>query len=171
MLCESVYLAPLMPLRRPAGLHAIDYGHRLSDGRPAAHRVEPSRSLSRRRLVDDDLVAEVNTLVADVDAWPCDQLAYFALRLPAERASQRAIDPLRGLRALPKHGQSVRACLQRRSGLADAPECKSHRLRDGASTVRRPLPTPGRHDHRHPRRRPSEYDAVDFLLRLLSYHL
>jgi hypothetical protein len=68
------------------------------DGRSAL----PCRPL----LLLDDLATKADALVADVDARPSDQPAYFALRLPTERAAQRAIDPLRGWRAL-EHEPSV----------------------------------------------------------------
>jgi hypothetical protein len=68
------------------------------DGRSAL----PCRPL----LLLDDLAAKADALVADVDARPSDQPAYFALRLPTKRAAQRAIDPLRGWRAL-EHEPSV----------------------------------------------------------------
>jgi len=42
----------------------------------------------RRQLLIDDLVAEVDALVADVDAGACDQLLYLALRLAAEAAEE-----------------------------------------------------------------------------------
>jgi hypothetical protein len=42
----------------------------------------------RRELLIDDLVAEVDALVADVDAGPGDQLLDLALRLPAEAAEE-----------------------------------------------------------------------------------
>jgi hypothetical protein len=41
-----------------------------------------------RELLVDDLVAEVDALVADVDAGPGDQLFDLALRLPAEAAEE-----------------------------------------------------------------------------------
>jgi hypothetical protein len=70
----------------------------VGDGRSAL----PCRPL----LLLDDLAAQADALVADVDARPSDQPGYFALRLPTERAAQRAIDPLRGWRAL-EHEPSV----------------------------------------------------------------
>jgi hypothetical protein len=42
----------------------------------------------RRELLVDDLVAEVDALVADVDTGPGDQLFDLALRLPAEAAEE-----------------------------------------------------------------------------------
>ena len=42
-------------------------------------------------VVRDDLVADVNALVADVDGGPGDELLDFVLRLAAERAAQRVI--------------------------------------------------------------------------------
>jgi hypothetical protein len=42
----------------------------------------------RRELLVDDLVAEVDALVADVDAGPGDQLLDLALRLPTEAAEE-----------------------------------------------------------------------------------
>ena len=42
-------------------------------------------------VVGDDLVADVNALVADVDGGPGDELLDFVLRLAAERAAQRVI--------------------------------------------------------------------------------
>jgi hypothetical protein len=41
-----------------------------------------------RQLLVDDLVAEVDALVADVDAGPGDQLLDLALRLAAEAAEE-----------------------------------------------------------------------------------
>ena len=66
-----------------------------------------SRLSRRRLLLRDNLVAEADTLVADVDARPTDQPAHLALRLPTERAFRRTIDPLRGPRTLLEHGPSV----------------------------------------------------------------
>jgi hypothetical protein len=43
---------------------------------------------SSRQLLVDDLVAEIDALVADVDAGPGDQLLYLALRLAAEAAEK-----------------------------------------------------------------------------------
>src|SRR5690606_8982775 len=40
-------------------------------------------------LLFDDLVAEVDALIADVDPGPCDQLLDLLLRLAAERALQK----------------------------------------------------------------------------------
>jgi hypothetical protein len=60
----------------------------------------------RPLLLLDDLATETDALLTDVDARPSDQLACFALRLPTERAAQRAIDPLRGWGA-PEHEPSV----------------------------------------------------------------
>jgi len=42
----------------------------------------------RRQLLVDDLVAEVDALIADVDAGACDQLLDLPLRLPAEAAEE-----------------------------------------------------------------------------------
>ncbi len=42
-----------------------------------------------RQLLFDDLVAEVDALVADVDAWTRDELLDLLLALPAERALQQ----------------------------------------------------------------------------------
>jgi hypothetical protein len=42
----------------------------------------------RRELLIDDLVAEVDALIADVDARAGDQLLDLALRLPAEAAEE-----------------------------------------------------------------------------------
>src|SRR5215203_1505503 len=42
----------------------------------------------RRELLVDDLVAEIDALVADVDAWPGDQLLDLSLGLPAEAAEK-----------------------------------------------------------------------------------
>jgi hypothetical protein len=47
--------------------------------------------LERRRggeLLVDDLVAEIDALIADVDAGPGDQLLDLTLRLPAEAAEE-----------------------------------------------------------------------------------
>jgi hypothetical protein len=43
---------------------------------------------SGRELLIDDLVAEVDALIADVDAGPGDQLLDLSLRLPAEAAEK-----------------------------------------------------------------------------------
>ena len=75
---------------------------RYRDRRGAGDRHLPDRPL----LLLDDLATEADALVADVDARPSDQLACLALRLPTERAAQRAIDPLRGWRS-PEHEPSV----------------------------------------------------------------
>ncbi len=40
------------------------------------------------QLLINDLVAEVNALITDVDARPSDQLLDLPLRLPAERAKE-----------------------------------------------------------------------------------
>jgi len=88
--------------RRSLALFQMDQPAKVSgswgDGRSAL----PCRPL----LLLDDLATKADALVADVDARPSDQPAYFALRLPTERAAQRAIDPLRGWRAL-EHEPSV----------------------------------------------------------------
>jgi hypothetical protein len=42
-----------------------------------------------RELFFDDLVAEVDALVADVDAWARDELLHLLLALPAEGALQQ----------------------------------------------------------------------------------
>jgi hypothetical protein len=74
-------------------------------------REHPGRSRSalprRHLLLRDDLVAQADTLVADVDARAGDQPAHFAFRLSTERALRRAIDPLRGSRTLVEHGPKV----------------------------------------------------------------
>src|SRR3712207_8628990 len=59
--------------------------------RPPRSTLFPYTTLFRsrsRELLVDDLVAEIDALVADVDAGPRDQLLDLALRLPAERAEQ-----------------------------------------------------------------------------------
>jgi hypothetical protein len=53
----------------------------------AGQVLEVERGRSRQLLVDD-LVAEIDALVADVDAGPGDQLLDLALRLPAEAAEE-----------------------------------------------------------------------------------
>ena len=40
------------------------------------------------QLLFDDLRAEINAFIADVDARPGDQLSYLSLRFTAERAQQ-----------------------------------------------------------------------------------
>ncbi len=47
--------------------------------------VEGARS---GQLLVDDLVAEIDALVADVDTWTCDELLDLALRFPAEAAEK-----------------------------------------------------------------------------------
>jgi hypothetical protein len=47
-----------------------------------------ARTGRRGQLLVDDLVAEVDALVADVDAGPGDQLLDLALRLAAEAAEE-----------------------------------------------------------------------------------
>src|SRR5206468_10247674 len=50
--------------------------------------LEPDLSALAELLLDD-LVAEVDALVADVDPWPRDELLDLLLALPAERALQQ----------------------------------------------------------------------------------
>jgi len=50
--------------------------------------LEFDRAGRRRQLLVDDLVAEVDALVADIDAGAGDQLLYLALRLAAEAAEE-----------------------------------------------------------------------------------
>jgi Uncharacterized protein conserved in bacteria (DUF2237) len=92
-LAAAVFALRCRPLASLAATGLI-----VEDGRSAL----PCRPL----LLLDDLATKADALVADVDARPSDQPAYFALRLPTERAAQRAIDPLRGWRAL-EHKPSV----------------------------------------------------------------
>ena len=40
----------------------------------------------------EDLVAQINAFIADVDPWSCDQLAHLFLGLAAERALQVGIE-------------------------------------------------------------------------------
>jgi hypothetical protein len=57
-------------------------------------RLREVLELERRRsgqLLIDDLVAEVDALIADVDAGACDQLLDLPLRLAAEAAQQLLI--------------------------------------------------------------------------------
>lgn len=68
----------------------------------------------------DDLVAESDALVADVDAWPSDQPVHLALRLATERALRRTIDPLREPRTILEHEPSVGLLVTGRVSLADA---------------------------------------------------
>jgi hypothetical protein len=75
-----------------------EVGEGVRDGRSALPR--------RPLLLLDDLATKADALAADVDARPSDQPACLALGLPTERATQRAIDPLRGWRAL-DHEPSV----------------------------------------------------------------
>jgi len=42
----------------------------------------------RRELLVDELVTEIDALVADVDTWPGDQLLHLALALAAEAAEE-----------------------------------------------------------------------------------
>src|SRR3954462_2064720 len=42
-------------------------------------------------VVGDDLIADVDALIADGDGWPGNELLDFILRFPAERASQRVV--------------------------------------------------------------------------------
>jgi hypothetical protein len=81
-LAAAVFALRCRPLASLAATGLI-----VEDGRSAL----PCRPL----LLLDDLATKADALVADVDARPSDQPAYFALRLPTERAAQRAIDPLR----------------------------------------------------------------------------
>jgi hypothetical protein len=50
--------------------------------------VEAGRRRGNYRFLIDDLVAEVDALVADVDARPGDQLLYLPLRLATEAAEE-----------------------------------------------------------------------------------
>ncbi len=103
-MCENRTSRPACSLAEPEIVGPVPDGSAsegigiVGDGRSAL----PCRPL----LLLEDLAAKADALVADVDARPSDQPAYFALRLPTERAAQRAIDPLRGWRAL-EHEPSV----------------------------------------------------------------
>lgn len=96
-----------------------------------AHRAGPTRGgcelgegshchdRRRRRLVReecglatgpcllDDLAAEIDAFVADEDAGTSDELVHLVFCLAAERASQRAVRPLRDSTALEHHGAST----------------------------------------------------------------
>src|SRR5207245_6037214 len=68
-------------------------------------------------LLGDDVVAELDALVADVDGRTGDELADFPLPLPAERAREIAV----GMSVLPAH---VRSCpLILRNGLPAGQPC------------------------------------------------
>lgn len=64
----------------------------LWDRVPQGH---PQALLRGCLLLLEDLPAEPDARIADVDTGAMYQLAYVAFRLPAERAAQRTIDPLR----------------------------------------------------------------------------
>ena len=49
-------------------------------------------AMALHQLLVEDLVAEIDALVADVDAWAGDQFAHLILRLPAERALQVGVE-------------------------------------------------------------------------------
>ncbi len=122
---------------------ALDLGRRRErDGRAA---------LVALRLLRDDVVAEPDALVADVDGRPGDELANLALALPAEGAAQvsvvvlfaahaslvrRMLPPNRcpGIpRPAPQHNQRARASPLR----MDAPEGRVTRAPPRASRSRR----------------------------------
>jgi hypothetical protein len=62
----------------------------LADLPGLGQRVE-LEARSRRQLLVDDLVAEIDALVADVDPGTGDQLLDLPLRLPAEAAEELLI--------------------------------------------------------------------------------
>ena len=55
-------------------------------------RSMSSVALAVHQFLVQDLVAEIDALVADVDARTGDQLAHLVLRFPAERALQMGIE-------------------------------------------------------------------------------
>ena len=55
----------------------------------------------------DDLAAEIDAFVADEDARTSDELVHLVFCLAAERASQRAVGPLRDSTALEHHRAST----------------------------------------------------------------
>lgn len=91
-------------------------------------------------FVLDDVVAELDALVADVDARPGDQLFNLGLRLSAERASQGAVYPLRRSTAI-EHAISIR-----RSPPARAPS--AHRRLPGHQPCPPRLVNEGEWSHR-----------------------
>jgi GNAT superfamily N-acetyltransferase len=74
--------------------------------------LEFDRAGGRRQLLIDDLVAEVNALVADIDARTCDQLLDLALRLAAEAAEELLVRVCRPCQRNPLLGAVV--CLPAR---------------------------------------------------------
>jgi hypothetical protein len=60
------------------------------------------------QLLVDDLVAEIDALVADVDAGPGDQLLHLALRLAAETAQELFVRVSRPCHAGPSSGPHIR---------------------------------------------------------------
>src|SRR5262249_28586649 len=64
--------------------HGLDV-RRLGDRRACRGR------LVLLALLRDDVVAEPDALVADVDRRSCDELPHFLLRFPAERAAQVSV--------------------------------------------------------------------------------
>jgi hypothetical protein len=75
--------------QRPLGLLLADdvLVEHVVDLTRLGQRLDVERRRSGELLVDD-LVAEIDALVADVDAGPCDELLDLALRLPAETAEE-----------------------------------------------------------------------------------
>jgi hypothetical protein len=72
-----------------------------------------NRSRGWSQLLIDDLVAEIDALVADVDAGPCNQLLDLALRLAAEAAEELLVRVCRPCQRNPLLGAVV--CLPARA--------------------------------------------------------
>src|SRR4051794_24888133 len=85
--------------------------------------VEVERGRSRQLLVDD-LVAEIDAFVADVDTWACDQLLDLPLRLPAEAAEKLFVSIAR-----PGHPSPFTPKVGVRLALLDFP-MRDHRVDD-----------------------------------------
>src|SRR5581483_1995495 len=98
--------------------------------------VEVERRRGRELLVDD-LVAEIDALVADVDAGPGDQLLDLALRLPAEAAEELLV-----ALACTRHASPFTPIRPKRLGRCPRKRPVSARRRRGTSGRGPSLPEP-----------------------------
>src|SRR5215468_3323095 len=96
-------------------------------------------------LLGDDVVAELDALVADVDRRPCDELAHLALGLAAERAAQ--VDGVLLLHPFRPPGQAALTDTRR---LQHRPRCPRHprRCRENGPLVQYKSRVPGTADGR-----------------------
>src|SRR5205807_9469714 len=93
-----------------------------------------------RQLFVDDLVAEIDALVADVDAGAGDQLLHLPLALAAEAAEKLlvAVGCARHLSLLPRNRRFVYALIGARS---PGRRCRTARLPRPSCSSRAPCPS------------------------------